>query len=164
MRIASPKTEKEIVEMNLLPDGWYPITIDKAEEKVSKKGNEMLVLNLRVYKDEGFSFVTDYIVDNDFSARKLRHLAEMCDLLDEYEGGGLDAASLPGREGYARVGIQKSKDAQFADKNVIWDFAKEMKETEPAKAKPAATASSTPSDDDDNIPFSRPHYLTIGGW
>ena len=41
MRV-TPKTEKEIYEADLLPDGWYPMTIFKAEEKVSKKGIEMI--------------------------------------------------------------------------------------------------------------------------
>jgi hypothetical protein len=152
MKVTS-KTEKEIFEMNLLPDGWYPISVDKAEEKRSKAGNEMLVLNLRVYRGDGFTFVTDYIVDNVFNARKLRHLAEMTDLLDYYEAGELNVSDLPGKEGYARIGIQKSKDAQFADKNVVWDFSKEMKELEAPKAKAPEKKMSDDMEGDSSIPF-----------
>jgi len=107
----TPKTEKEIYESDLLPDGWYPFTVAKAEEKTSKKGNEMIEMSVKVYRGEGFSFVTEYLMDNDFSARKLRHLAETCDLLEDYEAAGLNADDLAGKEGYE---LENKTSTQFA--------------------------------------------------
>lgn len=64
MRV-TPKSEKEIQEANLLPKGVYPFTVAGAEETTSKKGNEMLVLNLKVYRGDGFTFVKDFLMDTE---------------------------------------------------------------------------------------------------
>lgn len=145
----TPKTEKEIYEANLLPNGWYPFTIGKAEEKLSKKGNEMIELNVKVYKeDSGFIFVRDFLMNTEFGAFKLRHCAEACDLLEDYNAGKLNADDLESREGWAKIGVEKSKDEQFPDKNKIIDYAKEkpVKKGEDAKDK----GGDAPEDD---IPF-----------
>lgn len=160
----TPKTEKEIYEANLLPDGWYPFTIATAEEKVSKKGNEMIEINVKIYRGEGFSFVRDYLMDTEFGAGKLRHLSETCGLLDAYESGGIEATMLVNREGFARIGREKSKDPQFADKNKILDFATQPPEPKEKEAKKAAEHARiatgekrpSPANDDaaeDDIPF-----------
>ena len=163
----TPKSEKELAEMNLLPNGWYPFRIISAEEKQSKAGNDMLVLKTQAYHGNASSFIDDYIVANDFNLRKIRRLAVMCDALDKYEAGGITPDDVQDREGYARIGIQKSKDAQFADKNVIWDFAKEapVDSKTPVAPKPAPGSTSTASlADSDDIPFASPHYLMVGSW
>lgn len=152
----TPKSEKELREMDLLPDGWYPFKIISAEDKKSKAGNDMLVLKTQAYHGNASRFIDDYIVANDFNLRKIRRLAVMCDALDKYEAGGIQPTDVEGREGYARIGIQKSKDEKFSDKNVIWDFAKEAPaDTKtPVVAKPAPGSMSTAAlADDDNIPF-----------
>lgn len=151
----TPKTEKEIQEANLLPKGWYPFTIQKAEEKTSKAGNEMIELNVQVYKDNGFVFVKDWLMDTEFGAYKLRHCAATCDVLDDYEGGGIQADSLEGKEGYVKISIQKSKDKDFPDKNQIQDYAKDMpvQKGEAAVGKPNKANIEEPGADDDDIPF-----------
>ncbi len=149
----TPRTENEIAALNLLPNGWYPFTISDAEEKTSKAGNEMIVLNVRVYSDRGSVFIKDFLMDTEFGAGKLRSCAETCGQLEAYESGRLSADDLDGREGFARVGIEKSKDSQFPDKNKIWMYAKEKPKPkgEETKATSKAPALSDPPEDD--IPF-----------
>lgn len=155
-----PKTEKEIAEMRLMPKGWYPFTIGEAEEKTSKKGNEMIVLNVRVYRDNGFVFIKDYLMDTEFGAHKLRHIAETCGVLDDYERGGLHASDLIDKEGYAKIGIEKDKAGQYPDKNKIEDYASKPPETKggadavsKSESKPPKPADPDLDAEGDDIPF-----------
>lgn len=151
----TPKTEKEIAEANLLPKGTYPFTVGSAEEKTSKAGNEMLVVNLKVYRGEGFVFVKDYLMDTEMGAYKLRHIADACGVLASYESGNLEASELAGREGWVKIGIKKDKDGNYPDQNQALDYYKE--EPKAAVKETAASASSTnpsaPTEEDDEIPF-----------
>lgn len=150
MRV-TPKTEKEIALQNLLPKGWYPMTIGEAEEKKSKKGNEMIVLNVKVYKEEGFIFVKDYLMDTEFGAGKLRHCAETCGLLLAYESGELNAEDMQHCEGFVKIGVEKSKDDQYPDKNKIIEYRKEKPVPKGGSTAPDS-GDDAPSEDD--IPFN----------
>jgi len=152
----SPKTEREIAEMRALPKGWYPFTIDTAEEKLSKKAAEkgetepnMMELNLRVYRDSGYSFQKDWLMEGQYSSEKLRNCAVACGVLNEYEAGELSGESLKGREGYVKIGIETKGD--FAGNNKVLDYAKEPPKSKD-EAKPAPP-NSDPELDGDDIPF-----------
>lgn len=122
-----PKTKKEIEEMNLLPEGEYPFEISQGLDKTSKikpdgsGGNEMIELLVRVYRENGtFLLVNDYLLES--MAYKLRHAAEACELLTNYETGVLTASDFVGKTGRLKLRIQKDKAGQFPDKNVISDY------------------------------------------
>ena len=117
----TPKTEKEIIEAGLWPDGEYAFEIIDAEERRSKAGNEMIVLKIKVYNDDGASvFVDDYLLEA--MAFKLRHAAECCGLLPEYEAGNLNASHFEWQKGRLKLKTQKSKDDAYADRNVVADY------------------------------------------
>lgn len=158
----TPKTEKELQEANLLPKGWYPFHIQTAEDKLSKAAKErgetepnMIELNVQVFRDQGFVFVKDWLMDTEFGAHKLRHCADACRVLDRYESGSLEAEDLESKEGYVKIGIQKSEDEQWPDKNKILDYAKDMpvKKGEAAVGKPNKPNIEEPGEDEDEIPF-----------
>lgn len=155
MKIASPKTEKEIYEANLLPNGWYPFTINDATEKVSKKGNEMIEVNVRVYGEKGFSFVRDFLMDTEFGAFKLRHISDTCGILDQYESGGINADDLTGKEGFCKISIKKDKTGQYPDQNQIQDYAREVPKKKEDEVKPEGAKKSAANDEaeEDDIPF-----------
>lgn len=116
-----PKSEKEIQEEKLLPKGEYPFQISQAEDKLSKAGNEMLVLTVRVYKPDGsFVLVNDYLMES--MAFKLRHAAEACGLLSEYDSGLLLPEMFIGKTGDCKLGIQVDKTGAYADRNTILDY------------------------------------------
>lgn len=116
-----PKSAKEIAESGLLPEGEYPFEISGGTDKVSKTGNEMIELVVRIYKPDGsFSIVYDYLLES--MAYKLRHAAEACGLLHEYESGILLGENFIGKTGTLKLKIQKDKNGVYADKNTISDY------------------------------------------
>jgi len=102
---------------NLLPEGEYPFEVIQADEKVSYNANDMIVLKLRVGANGSSKIITDYIVAK--SIRKVRTVAKACDLLDLLESGEILAEHFVGRTGRVRLGIEKSKNADYPDRNIV---------------------------------------------
>lgn len=128
------KSEKEIKEERLLPEGEYPFQISGGEDKISKSGNEMIQLMVRVFKPDGnFQLVTDYLLES--MSYKLRHAAEACGLLSKYESGELLGTDFIGKTGHLKLKIQVDKTGQYADKNFVADYL----------IKPVAEAGATPA-------------------
>lgn len=116
-----PKTEKQIREELLLPNGIYDFEVFEAADKVSKGGNDMIYLKLKVYTPEGnFRFVDDYLLEA--MAFKLRHAAVACGLGDQYATGTLLASHFVGKSGQVKLRIDVNKDGKYQDKNAIADY------------------------------------------
>ena len=144
-----PKTEKEIAEANLWPAGIYDFEIIEAEEATSKNDRDMIAMRVRVYHPDGSpATLRDWLVDDDRMAYKVRHCAEACGLLVEYEKGVLLARDLMGRTGKCKVGIQKDRNGQYPDRNSISDYVVGEK----AGNAPAPAARKV-APIDDEIPF-----------
>lgn len=112
-----PHTAKQIAEMDLVPDGTYPFEITDAEEKKSKAGNDMLVIDLNIFTAEGRRIpVKDYIVPGtNYGDKKLFHFAQSIGIVAEYNARTISADSCRGRGGYAQIGTDKGK--EFVNKN-----------------------------------------------
>lgn len=137
-----PKSEKELAEANLWPVGEYAFEVLDAEEAADKNGNDMFKLRVKVFKNDGASQnIFDY-VSASWMEFKLRHLAEACGVLDDYEKGEIEAYQLVGKTGKCKVNVSKDKTGQYPDKNGIADYIV------------ASAGSTKPAvDDDDQIPF-----------
>lgn len=155
-----PKTEDEVQEEQLCPEGLYPFTILESSEVLSKskknEGKPMIKLKLNVHGDDGFDYhVYDYIADW-FMAFKFRHFFVATGLQAEYESGQVDASdnAFAGRTGWADVGIQKAKN-EFPAKNVIRDFKPQEEKPEAEKPEPKAAAKPAPktATEEDDVPF-----------
>ena len=145
----TPKTEKEIAEENLWQPGEYSFEVLEAADKVSKAGNEMIELKLKVYADDGgYIFVNDYLMDT--VAYKLRHAADACACLAKYETGMLQADDFKAKAGRLKLKIQKDKSGTYPDKNVVGDYVKSGKESSNGVAQVASASVPLP---DDSIPF-----------
>lgn len=143
----TPKSEKEISESRLIPDGEYPFEVSSADDKVSKAGNDMIELWLRVYLDNGkFVQIPDYLMEK--MEFKLRHACDACGIIDKYESGELDASDFEGKSGYVKIGTQPAN-GDWPAKNTVKDYI--LKDgTEHSKPK----ASVEKKDDfEDDIPF-----------
>ena len=117
----TPKSQEEIDAENLLPKGEYDFEIIKAEDKVSKSGNEMIEINMKVFKpDGGFQFVRDYLMEK--MAFKLRHFCESIGQLEEYNAGQLQASNLVGACGVVKIDIEPASNG-YAAKNTAKDYA-----------------------------------------
>lgn len=155
-----PKTEDELSQV--LPKGTYEAEVFRAEEKQSKKGNDMLVLGLRVFgPGDKTVLVTDYITES--VAHKLRHFCESCELLDRYESGELEATECLGQSCTVKLKVEEDETGQYPPKNVVGDYVVKKKAplkmaTASAAAKKAGAFPDTNAQPvgaaDDDIPFS----------
>lgn len=122
----NPKTEDQIAEDSLLPDGNYDFNVLSAEDMTSKSGNEMIKLKLLVLADLGEKIVFDYILEK--MAFKLRHFCETTGLIEVYEKGNLDSMTCVGKSGVVVVGKSKDKTGKYPPKNVVVDYGGITKE------------------------------------
>lgn len=127
---STEELKKEITESNLIPKNTIcdfevleQVSMGSktyfTEERESKAGNPMLVLVNRVYHDKGEKVIIDYLTANNPRMEfKLRHAMSACGVV----GNKVSAKDFVGKAGKCKVGIQKSEDAQYADKNTILDY------------------------------------------
>lgn len=152
-----PKSESDIqaerdAAMGLWPKGVYDFEIIGAEDRISSKGNEMIELSVRVFNGDGtHKTVRDFLLES--MPHKLRHAAEACGMLADYERGTIAAGRMIGRTGRCRLGVEKDKSGQFPDKNRIEDYDKPAVSLG-ARPAPAAQRQAVHAGDlDDEIPF-----------
>lgn len=128
---------------SLIPDGEYDGEIAAAEDKLSKKGSEMIEAKVRVWAGGGGPrLVFDYIV-NPGSLYKLKQIAAASGQMAKYETGAMGADDIRGISVRVSVKTQKDKTGDFPDKNVIARYLAPAA-GEGNHGKPAA---------DDDIPF-----------
>jgi len=138
----TPKTENEIQFENLLEPGIYNFSVVKAEDAISKAGNEMIKLNLKVWDKNGHErFVFDYLLEA--LAYKIKHFCDAVGLADKYQNGAFNASDCLDKSGNVKVDIQKDKTGLYHDKNIVVDYLVET------------TASQSKKDtfEDSDIPF-----------
>jgi len=121
MRFAA-KTQKEIDESKLIPEGEYSFEVSSAADKISKSGNEMIEVWLRVYKPDGsFIQIADYLLES--IPHKLLHICETLGLSAKYQSGQLTGNDFqPGMAGKLKLGIQKDKTGNYPDRNAVKDY------------------------------------------
>ena len=143
----APKTAKELAQGNLWEKGNYAFEILEASDEVSKNsGKEMIKLKVKIFTDTGKSQnVFDHLLP-DKMEYKLRHVAEACGLLADYEKGDLEAYQFIGKTGYAKVGVSIDKTGAYPDKNQINDYIVDDNFTSVPKTIEEATKN-------DEIPF-----------
>ena len=123
-----PVTEQELSAANLLPEGEYDFEIIEAVEKLSKAGNDMVHLKLRVFVGDSTRIVDDYLTP--LISFKIRHLADALGMLDQYAKGELKPEDLEGKSGKLKLIIQKSKDPKYSDRNAVKDYVCKSKSEE----------------------------------
>lgn len=148
----TPKTEEELKRESLLPPGLYDFDVMEAEEKVSKQGNDMIALKLKVFSDTGERHVRDWLMPS--MGFKLRHFAETTGLVGAYEAGTLKAEDCKGRSGKVFLVIKDSE--QYGPQNSVKDYEKAKKGLEPALTEPPKATAPSPAAiaaANDGIPF-----------
>jgi len=156
-----PRTEADIKaesnQRNLWPKGTYDFEVVSASDEVSKSGNDMIKLVLKVYDASGNSqMVWDYLLEA--MAAKLVHACDALGLNDRYDSGELDASDFDGKAGQVILYIQKGQNG-YPDKNAVADYVR-PKGGAAAHAVtprvPAAVAARAKGggDIDDEIPFA----------
>jgi hypothetical protein len=120
----TPKTEAQLAEESLLPNGTYDFEIIETSDRPSKKGNDMFSLKLSVFDIDGNQrIIFDYIaMGNFFGERKLRHAANACGLLEIYNSGNLKADDFLNTSGKILLKQQKGTPDFPLPKNVVVDY------------------------------------------
>lgn len=113
-----------ICDFEVLDEVSFGNKVTRTEDTKSKAGNDMLVLVLKVFhgEDEKGKIIIDYITAA--MEFKLRHLVASCGVTPKTKNGTqvIEASDFVGKGGKAKIGIQKSKDEQYSDKNMIVDY------------------------------------------
>lgn len=169
----TPKTEADIASMSLFPEGDYPFTVRDASDAPSKSsGKAMLTLHLLVYAPNGGTYeVTDRIVPgSNYGDKKLFELCKALGLLPQYQNQQLNKDLFLGKEGWAKIRIEKGKPKDpndqskgvFFDRNSVGWYLKGAPEkaasTTPARNQPterelANLAPESAKDDGEMVPF-----------
>lgn len=153
----TPKSESEIKREEdvraLWPRGTYDFEVTEYSDEVSKAGNDMIKLRLRVFHpDGGTRTIFDYLMPQ-FDA-KLRHACDCMGVSDRYKKGQLEAADFDGGSGKLILYVKKGQNG-YADQNAVADYVKP--EGAPGlAARPAKNVTSKvdqSTDLDDEIPF-----------
>lgn len=140
-----PRSESEINEAGLIPHKTIcDFEIIKAQDTTSKNGAQMIAIKLKVFYNEGFKLVDDYLLES--MPAKLRHFCEGSGLLKQYELGTLCAEDCRAICGKVKIKVEPAGD--YPAKNSVQDYV--VKE----KAKVLA-GTSAPIDkvEDSDVPF-----------
>lgn len=141
-----PKTEQQVQESALAPEGEYDFDILNAEDTISKTGNPMIKVNIGLYINGTVkNRVFDYLLPA--MEAKLRHFCDTVGLLSQYEAGTLEAADCIGRSGKVKIVIDPAK-GTYSAKNAVKDYVCRA-------AKPLANQNPQSPDpvDEGEIPF-----------
>jgi hypothetical protein len=104
-----PKTDEQLAEAGLLPDGIYSFKVIDAKDKISQTGNEMILLKLAVYVGEKPHTVYDHLVVTERMEYKIKHFADSVGISEQYEKGVLAAEDCINREGDVKVATEKAE-------------------------------------------------------
>ncbi len=151
MNISKPLTDKQLKEGDLIPKGVYNFQVMNAEESISKAGNDMIKILVKIWMDDGRErTIYDYLLES--MEFKLGHFAEVTGLLDQYKNNKLNAQDCIGKTGSLKIGIQSDKNGEYPDKNSIIDYITTPKSSmsHPAAMKPLPVVK---DDLDGDIPF-----------
>jgi hypothetical protein len=147
----APKSSEELALDGLFPAGKYPFEVIKSEDAVSKSGNEMVKLSLKVYgQGERVTTVFEYLMAS--NQQRLSQFCTFTGLAAKYEAGELEASDCEGRQGWVCIKIQPAKDG-YDPRNVVNYYCPKPEGT--VAGAPAGRLAATPSglDDDQEIPF-----------
>ena len=141
--------EQEAAARGPFKAGEYDFDVIEATDDVSKNGNDMIALKIKVYNDLGETrTVRDWLVSTDGMMYKIKHFADSTGLTKEYESGGFESFDCLNRSGKVKLRIEKGS-GSYPDKNTVADYVPASHERPKMQApKPSSTA-----DLDDEIPF-----------
>lgn len=114
-----------IVDFEVLEEFSFGTRVVRTEDAESKAGNDMIVLVLKVFHNDKERVLVDYLTGG--MEFKLRHAINSCGVDVDTT---ITAKDFIGKCGRAKIGIQKSKDTQYPDKNSIADYLPRAHEVE----------------------------------
>jgi len=150
----TPKTEQEMQEIGLFPEGVYNFEVIEAKDRISKNGNDMIELKLCITDSRGSErFVFDYLLEQ--MHFKLYHFAEAAGLLAKYESGEFISSDCLNKKGTLHLIMQAGQPSpqggNYPAKNSVKDYV-----VNSAAGLEKLTVAAQPKQEDefnDEIPF-----------
>jgi len=151
----TPKTREQIEAENMLPEGNYEATVESAEDKTSKSGNEMIALKLRCYLPDGSErVISDWILEA--FAAKLLDFVEAAGLEAQYKLGKLEARDCEGANVMLTIAHKKQTKGEYAGQvqASVTGYSKVQRGTPRPVVKPKAPIPAGGVEiNEDDIPF-----------
>jgi hypothetical protein len=148
-----PKDEKQLAEEGMLPAGAIcDFEVTEAEDAVSRAGNEMIALKLKVWRPNGSTMILrDWLVST--QQGKVLAFAKATGTRDAYDAGEFDARDLTGKCGKLKVGVEDAQ-GDFPARNKVASYIAADK-TEPRQERQAPRGGHAQATNplDDDIPF-----------
>ncbi len=123
-----PLSENELQTATLAPEGIYSYQVIKAEDGISKAGNEKIDLTLKIWNDQG---VQALVFSNLSLIKLLKHFCDVNHMEDNYNSGEITASACQGKSGgKVVIGIASEKPNPYGGvypaKNIVTDYIKEQ--------------------------------------
>lgn len=143
---------------NLLAEGEAEFEVLSAEDQVSKTGNEMIKLHLKVWDCNGKQgTIFDYLLE-----KGVWRIEQFCEStlipVAKFKSGELNAVDCSGKTGKLTIKTQKDKSGQYPDKSSVSGYLPRKNSNESSKSNLGQTdtvsnKANKTSDFDDDIPF-----------
>lgn len=119
-----PLTEEQLQIASLLPDGSYNYQVIKAEDKISKTGNEYTAITLKIWDEDGKEHS---IFTNMALIKLLKHFCDVNGMESEYKSGFLPPDSFMYKSGgRVMIGVEgekpDGKGGMYKSKNIVKDY------------------------------------------
>ena len=149
----TPRSDEEISAMGFMDAGMYRFTVLDATDQISKTGNHMIKLTLRVQDADGMMHtVYDYLLEK--MEFKLKHFCKNTGLISKYDSGELTSADCIDKTGVVEIIVQKGCEkydgSKYPDKNAVKDYIPGIASM---RKDPVPEKSGHPAFDDADIPF-----------
>lgn len=139
---------QQVRQFELIENGWYPFEIIEAKDSVSKKGNPMIELKLRLDVNGTRRVLKDYVLGA--FPHKLKRFAESIGAEDQYRSRDIQTDALIGKAAMCNVIKEAGRDGK--DRNSVVDY---MSAESPAErdAQHTDDAAGHDTDTQQDIPF-----------
>lgn len=126
--------EDAVDRFAVIPAGVYDAVVEKATNDVSKAGNDMIEIYLKVFTPAGVATsVKDYLVSTPGALYKVRHFCDSAGI--DFSKNELEAGECVDKNVKVKLKLEKSE--EWGDKNSVEDYVKRDKSTAPIKEVPA---------------------------
>jgi len=152
-----PRYTSGALDAHHLPPGTYECRIEEAKEAVSKAGNDMIKIRVRLFKPDGTPgpLVWEHLVFVDSAAWKIDQVrASLGFKVVEGEDVEVNPDDLLDRDGVVTVD-EEDVDGRLYNRITDWVLPDEMRGAQPAQPAPGPTPSrrTAAKPGDDAIPF-----------
>lgn len=124
----SPKSDEDLEKSGLLDDGIYDFEVIFFEERMSKKGNPMVEIKLKIWGKDGIEkIISDFLIDIPGMAFKIKKFLYSIGLYKDYKLGYMTAENCLSKTGKADITAQKGKQKEnsnefYPDRNVVKNY------------------------------------------